>query len=87
MCAQSLSCVQIFVTPWTVACQAPLSMGFSRQEYWSRVPFPPPGDLPDPGIKLESPALAGRFFPLSHPGSPMRNPRASKGGEANSLSV
>ena len=44
-------------TPWTVARQAPLSMGFSRQEYWSGVPFPPPGDLPDPGIKPRSPAL------------------------------
>ena len=44
-----------FVTPWTVACQAPLSMGFSRQEYWSGLPFPSPGDLPDLGIKLRSP--------------------------------
>ena len=43
--------------PWTVACQAPLSMGFSRQEYWSGLPFPPPGDLPDPGIEPGSPAL------------------------------
>ena len=62
------SCVQLFVTPWAVACQAPLSMEFSRQEYWSRVPFPPPGDLADPGIKLEflmSPALAGGFFTIS----------------------
>ena len=60
-----LSCVQLFVIPWTVACQAPLSMGFSRQEYWSELPFPPPGDLPDPGIRptsLISPALAGRLF-------------------------
>ena len=59
------SCVQLFVTPWAVACQAPLSMEFSRQEYWSMVPFPPPGDLADPGIKqasLKTPALAGRFF-------------------------
>ena len=59
------SCVQLFVTPGTVACQAPLSMGFSRQEYWSRLPFPPPGDLPDPGIEagaLMFPALATRFF-------------------------
>ena len=55
-----LSRVQLFSTPWIVACQAPLSMGLSRQEYWSGVPFPPPGDLPDPGFK--SPALAGRFF-------------------------
>ena len=45
------------VTPWTVACLAPLSMGFLRQEYWSGLPFPSPGDLPDPGIKPVSPAL------------------------------
>ena len=61
-CAQSLSGVQLLATPWTVACQAPLSMGFPRQEYWSRLPFPPPGDLPHPGIKPVSPALAGGFF-------------------------
>ena len=57
--------VQLCVTPWTVARQAPLTMGFPRQEYWSRLPFSPPGDLPDPGIEhlsLVSPALAGRFF-------------------------
>ena len=54
--AQSLSCVRLFATPWTVARQAPLSMGFSRQEHWSELPFPSPGDLPDPGIELESPA-------------------------------
>ena len=48
--AQSLSHVQLFVNPWTVACQAPRSMGFSRQEYWSGLPFPSPSDLPDPGI-------------------------------------
>ena len=51
-----------FVTPWTVACQTPLSMGFPRQGYWSWLPFPSPGDLPDLGIKLMSPELAGRFF-------------------------
>ena len=65
MRAQSLSCVQLFATPWTAASQAPLSVGFSRQEYWSGLPCPPPGDLPDPGIKPESlmfPALAGTFF-------------------------
>ena len=50
------SCLTL-ATPWTVACQAPLSMGFSRHEYWSRLPFPSPGDLPDPGIELRSPAL------------------------------
>ena len=48
--------VQLFETPWTVAHEAPLSMGFSRQEYWSGLPFPPPGDLPDPRIELVSPA-------------------------------
>ena len=60
--------VQLFVTLWTAACQAPLSMGFSRQEYWSGLPCPSPGDLPDPGIKpmsLMSPALAGGFFTTS----------------------
>ena len=50
---------------WTVACQAFLSMGFSRQEYWSGLPFPPPGDLPNPGVKPISPALAGVFFTTS----------------------
>ena len=52
-----LSCVQLFVTLWTIAYQAPLSMGLSRQEYWSGLPFPSPGDLPDPGIELMCPAL------------------------------
>ena len=54
---KSLSCVLLFATPWTVAYHAPLSMRFSRQEYWSGLPFPSPGDLPDPGIELRSPAL------------------------------
>ena len=60
--------VQLFVTLWTVACQASLCMGFSRQEYCSGLPCPPPGDLPNPGIKatsLMSPALAGGFFTTS----------------------
>ena len=61
-CCQSLSFVWLFVTPWTVAHQAPPSMGFSRQEYWSGLPFPSPGDLPDPEIELVSPALAGGLF-------------------------
>ena len=52
-----LSCVQLFATLWTVAHQAPLPTGFSRQEYWSGVPFPSPGDLPNPGIEPRSPAL------------------------------
>ena len=56
-CAQLLSRVQIFVTPWTVACQAPLCMGFSRQEYWNELPFPSPGDLLNPRIETESIAL------------------------------
>ena len=54
---KSLTRVQLFATPGTVAYQAPLSMGFSRQEYWSGLPFPSPGELPDPGIKPRSPAL------------------------------
>ena len=54
---KSLSRVRLFATPWTVAYQAPLSMGFSRSEYWSGLPFPSPGDLPDPGVKPMSPAL------------------------------
>ena len=64
--------VQLFVTPWTIARQAPLSMEFSRQEYWGGLPFPSPGDLPNPGIEptpLESPALQVDSFPLSHWGS------------------
>ena len=61
------SCVQLLVTLWTVAHQAPLSMGFSRQEYWSGWPCPPPGDLPNPGIKPMSlsPALTDGFFTTS----------------------
>ena len=63
-----LSHVRLFVIPWTVACQAPLSMGFSRQEYWSGLPFPSPRGLPDLGMEpksLTSPALAGWFFTTS----------------------
>ena len=54
---KSLSCVRLFATPWTAACQAPLSMGFSRKQYWSGLPFPSPEDLPNPGIEPRSPAL------------------------------
>ena len=61
---KSLNHVQLFATPWTVAHQAPLFMGFSRQEYWSGVPFPSPGDLPDPRIEPRSPAFQGRRFNL-----------------------
>ena len=65
------SCVQLFVILWSVAHQVPLSIGFSRQEYWSGLPCPPPGDLPNPGIKpmsLASPALAVGFFTSMPPG-------------------
>ena len=65
-----LSHVWLSVTPWTVAHQAPLSMGFSRQEYWSGVPYPTPGDLPDPGINTASLALASEFFTAVPPGKP-----------------
>ena len=69
MCVHAgLSRVRLFVTPWTVAHQASLSMDFSRQKYWSGLLFPPPGDLPNPGIKPISPALAGRFFITEPPG-------------------
>ena len=57
-------------TPRTVACQAPLSMGLPKQEYWSRLPFPPPGDHLDPGIEPGSPALASRFLTTELPGKP-----------------
>ena len=66
-----LSHVQLFATMWTVAHQAPLSMGFLRQEYWSEFPFPFLGYLPDPGIEPNSPALAGRFFTTKPWGMPI----------------
>ena len=66
-----LSHVRLFATPWTVAHQAPLSMGFPRQEYWSGLPFLSPGDLSDPGIKPRSPVLAGRYFTTEPPGKPL----------------
>ena len=66
---EALSCVHSFAMPWTVALQAPLSVGFSRQEFWSGLPFSPPGDLPNPGTETASPALAGGFFTRSHKGS------------------
>ena len=65
-----LSSVCLFATPWTVARQAPLSLGFSRQEYWSGLPFLPPGDPPNPRIGPMSPALGGRFFTTELPGKP-----------------
>ena len=64
-----LVCIQLFAPLWAVAHQAPRSLGFSRQEYWSGFPFPTPRDLPDPGIIAASPSLAGGFFTLSRLGS------------------
>ena len=64
-----LSCVRFFGIPWTVACQAPLSMAFPRQEYWSGLLFPSPGDLPDPGIELGSPALQADSLSSEAPGN------------------
>ena len=76
VCAQSLCHVQLFVTPWTVAHQAPLSVGFSRQEYRKGLPFPSSGDLPDVGMEPiypVSPASQVESLPLSHQGSPYQN--------------
>ena len=71
MCTQSLSRVRLFATPWTVANQAPQSTEFSRQEYWSGLPFPSPGDLPNPGIEPGSPALQADALPSEPPGKPV----------------
>ena len=65
-----VSCVQLSVTPWTMALQAPLSMGFSRRKYWSGLPHPPPGDLPNPGIEPRSPALQAHSLPAEPQGKP-----------------
>ena len=82
LCCAVLSHAQLFATPWTGARQGPLSMEFSRQEYWSGLPFPSPGDLPNPGIKpmsLGAPVLAGRFFTTVPPGKPQAtNPSGSR---------
>ena len=67
-----LSCVRLFVTPWAVAYQAPPSIGFSRQEYWSGLLFPSPGDPPDPGIEPVSFTLQATLYHLSHQGSPIK---------------
>ena len=72
-CAYLLSLVQLFVTPWTVACQAARLLcpwGFSKQKYWSGLPCPPPGDLPNPGIEPRSPALQADSLPSEPPGKP-----------------
>ena len=73
VCVRTLSCSVVsysFVTPWTMARQAPLSVGFPRQEYWNGLSFPSPGDFPDPGIEPASPPLAGRFLTMESPGKP-----------------
>ena len=78
------SCVQLFAAPWTVAHQAPLSMEFFRQEYWSEWPFPTPGDLPNPGIEPILPALASGFFttvPPRKPKTPIKIKKKKKGKE------
>ena len=71
MKVKSLSPVRLFATPWTVAYQASPSMGFSRQEYWSVLPFPTPGDLPNPGIEPGSPALEADALTSEPPGKPI----------------
>ena len=68
MCVKSLGRVRLFATLWTVALQAPLFMGFSRQEYWSGLSFPSPGDLPNPGIEPRSPALQANTLISEPPG-------------------
>ena len=68
---KSFSRVGLFATPWTVSHQAPVFMEFSRQEYWSGLPFPSPGDLPDPGIEPGSPALEADALPSEPQGSPI----------------
>ena len=79
-----------FVTPWTVVLQAPLSMGFPRQEYWNGLPFPSPEDLPDPGIQplsLASPVLAGKFFTTEQPGKPRKCLQDVKGKQRGSSTL
>ena len=80
---KSLSHVWLFATPWTVACQAPLSMGFSRQEYWSRLPFPSPGNLSNPGIEPRSSALQADTLTSEPPGKPKSSSNYLKKGKVN----
>ena len=77
---ESLSRVRFFETPWTVAYQAPPSMGFSRQECWSGLPFPSPGDLPDPGIEPGSPTLQADALSSEPPGKPQLGPQLLSAG-------
>ena len=84
---KSLSRVQLFATPQTVAYQSPLSMGFSKQEYWSGLPFPSPGDLPDPGIKPGSPALQTDALASEPPGNLKNNLDHSVPWSVNKLNI
>ena len=79
---KSLSLIRLFETPWTVAYQAPPSMGFTRQEYWSRLPFPSPGDLPEPGINQGLLHCRQMLYHLSYQGSP-----SPKKGNAKECSI
>ena len=74
-CLVALVLSDSFVTPWTITYQVPLFMGFPRQEYWSRLPFPSPGDLPNPRVEPASPAWQADSLPLSHLESPGTDPR------------
>ena len=82
-CVICCCCMSLFSTPWTVACQAPLSMGFSRQEYWSGFPCPSPGDLPDLGINPSSPTLQAD----SSPSEPWGKPKNTRVGSLSLLQV
>ena len=77
VCSVIQSCLTL-CDPWTVACQSPLSMGFPRQEYWSKLPSPSSRDLPGSGIESTSPALAGRFFTTMPPGKPKKKHNLNK---------
>ena len=80
---KSLSRVRLFATPWTGAYQGPPSMGFSRQEYWSGLPFPSPGDFPDPGIESGSPTLQADALPSEPPGKPVGHCKSSAKGKVH----
>ena len=82
-----LSPVWLFATPWTVAWQAPLSVGFYREEYWSRLPFPSPGDLPDPGTEHSSPVLQVDSLLLSHRGRPQTEMQPLSSGKKEKTSL
>ena len=82
---KSLSCVRLFATPWTVAHQPPLSMGFSRQEYWSGLPFPSLGALPNPGIESRSPALQADSLPSETPRKPKESQSVTRSDMPDSL--